>query len=162
MITSTLASGLEYKIALAKSQGALYRARALIAQYGDCSPSMYPRTESIFIISVKEGDLFNIVGTCSVGRGNNFSYEVYHVCIDEKFRQLGLATLLLEYAISKSPKPVLFANINAKNSASRRLFAKLGFDVFHSYSKIDRNGENSVFKVYCKLQEQTLQSEESF
>ena len=150
MKVATLESGQEYKVALAKSPSAQYRAQLLISMFGDCSPTPPRNQPSVYVISVKEDDVFRIVGTCSIGRSNNFSSEVFHLCIHDKYRRLGLASQLLDYAISNSTKPFLFSNVHSSNVASRMLFERLGFEKFQTYTKVDRLGENAEFTVYYK------------
>lgn len=152
MLTGTLPTGQNYKVARAVSSSALSAAFRLIERFGDCAFSRrLEQGSSVYIVSVQEGEVFVAVGTCTIGRSNNFSSEIYHVCVHSDYRELGLASLLLQYTISNAAKPILFANIRRDNIPSQALFSKLGFSTSFLYAKQDRNGENSMFSVYSKV-----------
>lgn len=148
MLTNCLVNGVEFKVARALSDSARYKASLLISHFGDCVRPIQSTPCEMFVVSIKEDGVFRIVGTCSSGRSNNFSSEIFHLCVHEKYRRLGLARVLLDYVISTSSKPFLFSNVHSSNIASRNLFEQAGFRIFNTYKKVDRNGENAEFTVY--------------
>lgn len=94
-----------------------------------------------------------ILGFTSVWKTDD-AYNILNLAIKKDFRELGIASLLMEKLInfSKEQKDInkIFLEVNEKNTNAIKLYSKLGFKKEHIRKGYYPGGENAIIMFYHK------------